>query len=368
MRICFLVNQLFLKDGWGNHSVSLIKHLAEKGIDCRVLSSVWSQENALPQIENYKVLPPLFVNRLIKLFFLIKNFFKIRKLIQGADLVHVLVEPYSPLADWAKQDKPLFITFHGTYAVDHFRKWYLRIIYRRAYQKAKKIICVSRFTEKETLKKISLKNTLVINNGVDYQKFQQMPIETIDKPSNKPMIISVGALMPRKGYHISIAAAAKVKEKYPDLKYYIIGSQKDKNYFNQLKALVSRNNLGNNVIFLENVSDQDLIKFYYQSDLFLLTPVRTASDKFEGFGLVYLEANACAKPVIGTYDCGAEDAVENGYNGFLVPPNDIEKTAEAILKILSNPQLAQQLGANGKKKAQEMDWQNQVKKYMEAYK
>jgi len=69
---------------------------------------------------------------------------------------------------------------------------------------------------------------------------------------------------------------------------------------------------------LENVSNQELIKLYYQSDLFLLTPIYVEGSKFEGFGLVYLEANACGKPVIGTYGCGAEDAIKDNYSGFLL--------------------------------------------------
>ena len=84
--------------------------------------------------------------------------------------------------------------------------------------------------------------------------------------------------------------------------------------------------------------------------------------------MVYLEANACGKPVIGTYNCGAEDAIKDGFNGFLVPQNNIEKTSQAVLKILDNPDLAKKLGINGKKKAQDMNWQNTVEKYMKIYK
>jgi len=88
---------------------------------------------------------------------------------------------------------------------------------------------------------------------------------------------------------------------------------------------------------------------------------------FEGFGLVFLEANACGKSVIGTLGCGIEDAVENEYNGLLVPQNDINKTANAVLRILDNPTLAQKLGSNGKQKSKDMSWQKTVKKYIKVY-
>jgi len=366
MKICFLINQLLLKDGWGSYAVNLIENLSKQNIDCLVLSSTQSQQSDFPSIKEYKILPPLFINRWIKIYFLIKNFFKIRKLIQEADIIHVLVEPYSLIATWACQKRPILITLHGTYAVDALNKWYLKWLYGRVYKKAKKIICISQFTKDEVLKKIpDLKNLTVINNGVDYSKFKDY--DSFKSRKGKK-IISVGALVPRKGYHISILAITEVVKKYPDLKYYIIGNQKNKEYFNQLKDLVKENHLEKNIIFLENVPEKDLIKYYYQSDLFLLTSIYIEGGKFEGFGLVYLEANACGKPVIGTYGCGAEDAIKDGFNGLLIPQNDIEKTSQAILNILDNPKLAEELSKNGLEQAQKMDWPNIVEKYIKVYK
>ncbi|MBU4360492.1 glycosyltransferase family 4 protein, partial [Patescibacteria group bacterium] len=234
---------------------------------------------------------------------------------------------------------------------------------KKSFEKANKVFCVSRFTQKEIFKKINLKNTLVINNGVDYNKWQ------IDNPPHtlkEKMILGVGALKPRKGYHISIPSIVTAKKKYSNLKYYLVGDQSDKNYFNQLKELVREHNLKNNVIFLEKISDNDLIKLYHQANLFLLTPVNINSN-FEGFGLVYLEANACGKPVIGTYGCGAEEAITDRFNGLLVPQNNIEKTSQAILSVLDNPVLAEELSQNGLNQAQKMDWSNMVEQYIKVY-
>ncbi|MBU2472877.1 MAG: glycosyltransferase family 4 protein [Patescibacteria group bacterium] len=364
MKICFLVNQLSLRDGWGSYAVNLIKHCSKENVDFLVLSSVQSQINDLPSVKEYKVLPPLFINRWIKLYVLIKNFFKIRKLIQGADIVHVLAEPYGLIAYLVCRQRPILITLHGTYAVDALNRWYLRGLYSRVYQKAKKIICISQFTKDEVLKKIpDLNNLTIINNGVDYNKFQ------IDGSfeSDTKNIVSVGALVSRKGYHISISAIAEVVKKYSNLKYYIIGNQKNKEYFEELKKIVVKYSLEKNVVFLENVLEGDLIKHYYQSDLFLLTPIYVEGSKFEGFGLVYLEANACGKPVIGTYGCGAEDAIKDNYNGLLVNQNDISQTSKAIINILSNSDLAKTIGQNGRKWAQEHDWSEIVLEYIEVY-
>jgi len=237
MKICFLVNQLSSRDGWGSYAVNLIEHLSKQGVNCLVLSSVRSQQNDLSLIKDYKILPPLFVSRWIKIYFLIKNFFQIRKFIKESDQVHVLAEPYSLIAYWAYKKRPMFITFHGTYAVDALNKWYLKALYERVYKNVKKIICVSRFTQQIFLKRIQTNNTVVINNGINYEKFRTYQVDKKIKQNSKK-IISVGALVFRKGYHISIPAVGMVIKKYQNLKYYIIGNQNNKKYFFQLKDLI----------------------------------------------------------------------------------------------------------------------------------
>lgn len=366
MRICFLTNELSSKNGWGRYSISLIEHLSSRDIDCCVLLSVNSQENDLSQVKNYRVLPPVFGNRLFKIFVLIKNYLAIRRIIKASDIVHVLVEPYSPIAYLANVKKPIIVTLHGTYAVCAFKKIYSKIIYSWVYHAMDRLICVSNFTKRELLNRINLSNTAVINNGVDYDKFQKF-YSSGDKKTGK-VIVGVGALMFRKGYHISVPAIVKVKEFYPDIRYYIVGNHKNKDYLKKIRGLVKENGLDDNIIFKEGLNDEELIKIYCQSDLFLLTPVNIANDKFEGLGLVYIEANACGKPVIGTMNCGAEDVITDGVNGFLVEQNSITQTSNAILKILNNSELAIELGNNGRKKAKSMDWGIIIDKYLQVYK
>ena len=85
-------------------------------------------------------------------------------------------------------------------------------------------------------------------------------------------------------------------------------------------------------------------------------------------GLVYLEAGACGLPVIGASSCGAEDIIEPNHNGLLVPQNDVKKTAEALLYLLDNPGIAQNMGERGREKAKKMSWENTVNQYLEIYK
>jgi len=364
MKICFLTNELSSKDGWSRYSLSLIQQLREKGINCRVLVSSNASKSDLLGVECYKVLPPPGP-RLGKIFCLARNFLKIKKLIKECDIIHALIEPYAPIAFFLKKNRSLIITLHGTYAVIPFKKWYSHKIYSRVYQGADQIISVSKFTQKEFLSQVETNNAIVINNGIDYGKFQ-VEKSFQKKENSDKIIISVGALKPRKGYHISISAIARVKKKYPRLKYFIVGNQDNNKYYRHLKDLVRQYKLKDNVIFLENLSDKKLINLYWQSDLFLLTPVNI-NGASEGFGLVYLEAGAANLPSIGTFGCGAEEAVKNEYSGLLVSQGNTRETEMAILKILDNPNLARQLGQNGQKYAQEMDWSRVVGKYIEVY-
>jgi len=361
MKILFIAKTLSLKDGQGRYARALINQLQHRYNLIILCSDVADFKKNKKNIEIHK-LPSFYA--LYNLFFNFCCSLKLTKYLNKVDIIHCLSDfPYCVLFDFIPTKKKIFITVHGTYGVMPLRNRLNSYLLKKSYKKAKAVICVSSFTKNAILQKVKLDNLIVINNGVNYKKWQTKPLGKFPYKS----ILSVGALKRRKGYHISIPSIAKVKEKYPDIRYYIVGNQKNKRYFRYLKKLVKKNNLQNNVIFLENLLDKDLISLYHKVDLFLLTPINI-HDNFEGFGLVYLEANACGLPVIGTYNCGAEDAIKSGFNGILVPQNNINATAEAILRILNNQSLAQKLGANGRKLAQEMDWAKIVKKYIELYK
>jgi phosphatidylinositol alpha-1,6-mannosyltransferase len=83
------------------------------------------------------------------------------------------------------------------------------------------------------------------------------------------------------------------------------------------------------------------------ADLFVM-PAREDPPDVEGFGLVFLEANACGTPVIGARTGGIPDAIRDGDTGLLVPPTDPDALAEAIRRVLTQPDLAASLGRQGR--------------------
>jgi len=350
MKIFVLTSNLAEKHGYGRYSINLASALREKGVE-----TVFAQ--GLPNPLSYK-----------------KNYFlafwyalRLQGRAKDCDIIHSFVEPYSYIAYWLSKftGKKYFITVHGTFGVLPYSfPSYKRYFHKKSFENAAMVICVSRYTKKR-LSEFGLKNLEVINNGINFEKFYREPLPPPDERGS--IILSVGALKHRKGYHVSLEAFTKVCSKFANLKYTIVGDQGDSIYFAQLKKTVSRLGVEDKVEFLKNISDDKLLNLYRKAKLFVLTPVSEGSN-FEGFGLVYLEAGASGLPVIGSLDSGAEDAIKDGETGILVPQNDPEVTAKAIIKILENSSLAKNLETNGVMWAKEHDWRKITQSYLEIYK
>ena len=361
MTLLLIAKTLSLADGQGRYARELINQLKDS-YRLVVLTSDRADFRGEDKIKIYKLpsyhaLGRLWLNAVYGCW-LIRYLWKV-------DKIHFLSDyPYCLLLNFIPTKKSIFITVHGTYGVKPLENkisgWFLR----KAYQKSRKIICVSNFTREEIIKRVKLDNLIVINNGVNYEKWQKDNINFFSE--GKPIIVGVGALKTRKGYHISLAAMALIKEKYPDFKYYIVGDQSDTRYFQKLRDIIKTSGLEKNIIFCENISDEKLLELYYQANLFLLTPINV-NNNFEGFGFVYLEAGACGKPVIGSSGCGAEDAIKDGISGYLVEQNNLNEIAKTVLRILSDQLLAKKLGNGGRVLAQEKDWSKVGQQYKEIY-
>lgn len=376
MKICFLVHGLGAQSGWGRYAKEIIERVALKNYEVKVFSEVESDDASVNSIRTDSAGSARFLERgllrgsMNNPFFIFWNAWRIRKYLKNCDIIHCFDGyPYGIIGALANigLNKKLIINGVGTYSVLPLTQLRYGFLLKWAYKKAHRILCISHFTCREIIKRVpNLENLNVVNLGVDLNKFKSRDLKFKDYENNIKIILSVGALKARKGYHISIPAVGLIKDKYPNLKYYIIGDQSNSKYFRKLQELVKEYNLENNVIFLENLSDEELLKIYNQADLFLLTPINERNS-FEGFGLVYLEANACGKPVIGTRNCGAEDIIESGYNGFLVFQRDADDTAKAIAKILDDSELAKNMGENGRRKAEKMTWDKTIENYAGEY-
>lgn len=120
-----------------------------------------------------------------------------------------------------------------------------------------------------------------------------------------------------------------------------------------MKELCDELGLNSYVRFLGDIENNQVPGYYCASDLFIMP-----SRDIETFGISYSEANACEKPVIAGEIAGVTGAVVDGETGLLVDPHDTDAISSAIIRLLTNPGLARELGRNGRKRVEtELNWE-----------
>ena len=367
MHVLYLTSSLSPMDGWGRYSRSLIAHMKGLGVETTVLLTRDGSQDIPSDITAYRVLSSA-ANNYRKSLYLLRDFLKVRLVIKEKrwDIVHCLTENLMPAAALIARKIPLFIHAHGSYALHPLTIAHLRPLYVRAYLRATKVLCVSQFTCQLLLNHVQLENAEVLTSGVEFERFHRA-YEAFKSIGHSRLVLSVGAIKHRKGLHISIRAMAQIIQKYPEVRYEIIGPIVHQGLYEELCAFICDRGLEEKIRFLGPVDENVLLKKYRECTLFVLTPVNQGLF-FEGFGLVFLEANACGKPVVASQGCGAEEPVIHNYNGLLVPQSDAEATAEAIEYLLQNPQIANKMGENGITRARMLDWNNIAKTIVELYK
>ena len=176
----------------------------------------------------------------------------------------------------------------------------------------------------------------------------------------KRILLSVGRLVERKGFDMVIAAMVAIRKQYPDVVCVIVGEGP---YRARLEALITRYQLASVVRLVGSVSTEELAGWYARAECMIMPSRELPNHDVEGFGISFVEANAFGKPVIGGKSGGVVDAVVDGETGFLVEPTNLAMLTKAMQTILDQPELAQRLGGQGKKRVAELfDWKTQGKK------
>ena len=186
----------------------------------------------------------------------------------------------------------------------------------------------------------------VLINGTNPEHYYPKDVSGFKRDaglSGQKVILTVTRLVGRKGIDLVIKAMSEVLKEVPNAFYLIVGDGPCKE---QLKRQITEYGLDMNVKLEGRVEYNQLIDYYNMADVFVM-PSKTELPDVEGFGIVFLEANACAKPVIGSNSGGIPSAIKHGYNGLIVTENDIKGLAKAIIEILNNEQFAAKLGGNG---------------------
>ena len=292
---------------------------------------------------------------------------EILDIFRRSDLIHSLDGwPYGVIAALFAfgLGKKLIITAIGTGAIQPLyqrRGWMLSWAYHRADQ----LVAISTNTRSEILKKVPYLKIEVINHAVDADEFLGDPDAELSAEERaaiarlKPYILSVGGWKRRKGFQYSFPAFAEIKKRFPNVNYVVCG-------IGPKPQLTDPLGITGSVFYFKGVFWPFLRSLYRHAELFMLLPVDDDKD-IEGFGFAFLEAAAAGLAVVGTSESSAQDAVLDGQNGFLVPPRDSLKAAEAAIRILSDSELMRSFRASSLEFAKHMSWSRVINRYRAIY-
>lgn len=354
MKACFVVDNLEAQiGGWGRMATSVAEGMAAKGHDVGYIAK--GGNTTRPRLSVSLRQPTFNARALVAYAMLPFTLLRVRRFAKEYDVVICYdPNPYGYLACIALLGLRVKVIMYavGTYSLLTGNPVTDALI-RFAYRRADRIFITSEFVQRQIARSgLELSDYTIAPVGLDPELFRIDP--SIPTPVEGDYIISVGALKHRKGFHVSLPAFAKIAPAFPALRYVIVGDQRQTSYFDSLKKTAEELGVTDRVVFLERVSDEELLGLYNHAVLFLLIPI-TSRQALEGFGMVFLEANACGLATVGAYDSGAEAAIENGVSGLLAQP-EVDDVAEKLSTILGDPALRARLAAGGIERARTFHW------------
>ena len=181
--------------------------------------------------------------------------------------------------------------------------------------------------------------------------------------AGKFTILTVARLVPRKGHDKVLQALAQLAREVGELRYLIVGRGPEQQGL-QFKA--SELGLSHLVEFVGYVPEEELPDYYNLCDVMVM-PNQEERGDLEGFGMVFLEANACGKPVIASRSGGASEAVEDSVTGLLIEnPKDSHELYSALKRFQQNPELRKAMGTAGMQRARsDFSWQQRAEQLRE---
>jgi len=338
--ILFIVNEVFLHQGgmerFNRHMcMALQRYSKENNLVCLVISKndISFDKKYINDSPTYKFIgckgnKILFVIQYLKAIITLKGL----KLSIFGILNHVLLATFIPSGV-----KKVFI-IHG------FEAWKkLPVLKSNIIHKFSEVWSVSDYTKNEFSQTNSINSSKIklLKDSLDYYWLENC--EKNYKDEN--FILCVSRLDAEhgdyKGVDNLICSFSKISSYYPQYNLIIVGNGTD---INRLQKLAIDADIFHKVKFLESVSDNSLKELYDNCTIFALP------SKKEGFGIVFLEAMAARKPVIGGNHGGTPEVIENGKTGLLVNHSNDQELTSALEQLLANQELRLKMGEQGYKK------------------
>jgi phosphatidylinositol alpha-1,6-mannosyltransferase len=265
--------------------------------------------------------------------------------------------------------RPLIVLAHGAEllpTVDRWRRPLWKALQRRVLESASLVIANSEYTRQLVCRAAPNARTETIPLAVDPERFAPRDREAAKKRygvSGKHVLCTVSRMYPYKGHDVVLRAIASLaSDERERLVYMVVGKGP---YEAGLRKLAAELGIESNVLWLGFVAEDDLPEVYSASDLFVLC-TRDAPEKrsVEGFGLVFLEAQSCETPVVGTRTGGIAAAIQDGVGGWLIEQDDKEALADIIRTLVHSPELFRAAGIQARRRVlREHTWVHYMQRF-----
>jgi len=282
---------------------------------------------------------------------------------QKIDLVHAGdLFPQGVIAMWLKRmtGLPYLAYCHGEEVTQTDLRKYQPMVRNTIYANADMVIAANEFARTNLLRiGIAEDKICKVLPGVDCERFfpRSRRPELVARYGleGKKVVLSVGRLVARKGHARVLRALAHIRDRVPPFHYLIAGEGPEKQ---AILSLAAELGLSQHITLAGKIAEDQLADFYNLCDVFVLVNHVVDGD-LEGFGMVFAEANATGKPVIGGRSGGTGEAILHGLTGFLVDPECPDEIADRLLLLLQNDELSRRMGLAGMERVRvEFNWAN----------
>jgi phosphatidylinositol alpha-1,6-mannosyltransferase len=265
--------------------------------------------------------------------------------------------------------RPLIVLAHGAEllpTVDRWRRPLWNALQRLVLENADLVIANSAYTQSLVSRMAPKTQVETIPLAVDPDRFAPADREFAKKKygvTGKHVLCTVSRIYRYKAHDTVLRAIANLApSEREQLVYLVVGKGP---YERELRKQAAELGIESHVRWLGFISEEELPQVYLASDLFVLCTRDAPGERaVEGFGLVFLEAQSCGTPVVGTRTGGIPAAIRDGEGGWLINQDDSRKLTNIIRQLVHSPELFRQVGVQARKRVlREATWKQYMRQF-----
>ncbi len=276
--------------------------------------------------------------------------------------VHFLTVAAAMLPFLRRTGRPFVVSSHGYDVTSEkfanpFLQWMMRTRLQGVFSEVERVLCVSDYIRDCVIERGCPREKAITH----YLGIPIPPLETVDRDPSR--VVFVGRLVPKKGILTLLRAASMLRARGLNVSVHVVGDGPQREEGEKLA-----NEIGVDATWLGAQQRSRVLREMAEASVFCMPSTRAPDGDNEGFGLVYLEAQALETPVAAFAQGPVTEAVRDNETGLLAPDQDVEGLADRIATLLGNPALAARMGRAGRVRVlREFDISAQTRKLESIY-